>query len=135
MPSVPPIDGCFANTAPETCTYEHRDRDLWRCQHWTWTCRATVTEVGCVYTGVVLPPDPPVPPDWLSSPTDGGYERGYLLASFECGTKPDTCRVVIGEEVLEGSEGVEDREDTETERRWACRSDTGEVRECRAAKK
>ena len=116
--------------ATESCLYEHRDRDLWRCQHWTRTCRATVTGVGCIYTGVVII-DPPFP---VATPPDGGYERGYLLAPFLCGSAPDTCRVEIGDEVLEGSEGVEDRDDTDTEHRWACRSDTGEVRECRAEK-
>ena len=122
----------FGNRATESCLYEHRDRDLWRCQHWTQTCRATVTQVGCVYTGVVIPPI--IPPFPLASPPDGGYERGYLLAPFQCGSSPDTCRVEIGDEVLEGSEGVEDRDDTDTEHRWACRSDTGEVRECGAEK-
>ena len=89
-----------------------------------------MTGVGCIYTGVVII-DPPFP---VATPPDGGYERGYLLAPFLCGSAPDTCRVEIGDEVLEGSEGVEDRDDTDTEHRWACRSDTGEVRECRAEK-
>lgn len=88
---------------------------------------ATVTEVGCVYTGVFLPP-------LFDSPPPSDYERGYILAPFHCGSDPDTCRVEIGDDVIEGAEGVEDRDDTETEHRWACRSDTGEVRECRKAK-
>ncbi len=123
----------FGNVATESCLYEHRDRDLWRCQHWTRTCRAKVTQVGCVYTGVVIIPpiDLPFP---VASPPDGGYERGYLLAPFQCGSAPDTCRVEIGDEVLEGSEGVEERDDADTEHRWACRSDTGELRECSAEK-
>ena len=120
----------FGPTAVESCRYEHRDRNLWNCRHRTLICRATVTSVGCVYTGVIDIPDPP-----LASPPDGGgYERGYLLAPFLCGSAPDTCRVEIGDEVLEGAEGVEDREDTDAERRWVCRSDTGEVRECSTGK-
>ena len=121
----------FGPAATESCLYEHRDRNLWRCRHWTQTCRATVTEVGCVYTGFIPPIIPPFP---LASPPDGGYERGYLLAPFQCGSAPDTCRVEIGDEVLEGTEGVEDRDDTDAEHRWGCRSDTGEVRECSAEK-
>ena len=117
----------FGNVATESCFYEDRDRDLWRCQHWTRTCRASVTEVGCVYTGAFDIPIHPIP---FRSPDGSGYERGYLLAPFQCGSAPDTCRVEIGDEVLEGAEGVEDRDDTDAAHRWACRSDTGEVREC-----
>ena len=120
----------FANTEPESCLYEHRDRNLWDCRHWTRTCRATVTEVGCFYTGFALPDLP-----FLDSPRPGSdYERGYLLAPFQCGSEPDTCRVEIDDEVLVGAEGVVDRDDTDEEHRWACRSDTGEVRECKKAK-
>ena len=66
--------------------------------------------------------------------TASGYERGYLLASVQCGSASDTCLVEVGEEVLEEPEGVIDRDDTETEHPWACRSDMDEVRECRKAK-
>jgi hypothetical protein len=63
-----------------------------------------------------------------------GHERGHLPARFRCGSEPDTCRVEIGDEVLVGAEGAVDRDDTDAEHRWACRSDTGEVRECGKAK-
>ena len=73
---------------------------------------------------------PPIPEAWDS----GGYERGYLLAPFQCGSEPDTCRVEIDDDVLVGAEGVVDRDDTDEEDRWACRSDTGKVRECKKVK-
>ena len=90
-----------------------------------------MTEVGCVYTGII---DIPIPPFPFRSPDGSGYDRGYLLAPFQCGSAPDTCRVEIDGEVLEAGEGVEARDDTDMEHRWACRSDTGEVRECSGVK-
>jgi len=84
-----------------------------------------------VYTGVILPI---LPPFLHSPPPASDYELGYLLAPFQCGSEPNTCRVEFDDETLVGAAGVVDRDDTDTEHRWACRSDTGEVRECRKAK-
>ena len=120
----------LANRPAETCLYEHRDRSIFGCSHRQFTCRAKITHVGCVFSPGGQPFDPgPIgfgdDEEW----TD--YAHGYILPTFECGAQANTCDVAFEDETVTTDEyGVADRDDTESEWRWECRSDNGTVRQC-----
>ena len=63
------------------------------------------------------------------------YAHGYLLPTFECGAKTNTCDIEFEDETATTDDyGVVDKDDTEGEWRWECHSDNGTVRQCSASK-
>ena len=105
------------------------------CYYYTYQCYAGVTEVGCVKSNGARG----------SKGTKGasgghplrrevarhGPYYGYITKTFECGSDENTCRVEFAEDdVLIGAYGAVDLEDTDSYRKWECRSDNGTVRQC-----
>lgn len=118
----------LVNRAPETCLYEHRDRQFFSCSHSQRTCRASITHVGCVLSlgGPIVPPPYFQDEEGWSEPA-----HGYILPNFECGAKANTCTVAFEDETVTTADyGVVDKDDTDEERRWECHSDNGTVRQC-----
>lgn len=118
----------LANRAPETCLYEHRDRNFFSCRHSQRTCRASITHVGCL-PSLGGPINPPL--DFQDEEVWSEAAHGYIVPIFECGTKANTCSVTFEDETVTTDDyGVVDKDDTDEERRWECHSDNGTVRQC-----
>ena len=122
----------LANRAVETCLYEHRDRNFFSCSHSQRVCRANVTHVGCVFS-----PNGPFDPGPIGLQDEEWTEPalGHIVPTFECGAKANTCDVTFEDEtVTTDDHGVVDKDDTDEEWRWECRSDNGTVRQCSLSK-
>ncbi len=118
----------LANRPAETCQYEERDRSILGCAHRQRTCRATITHVGCVFSPGA---DEPGPIGFGDDEEWSEHAHGYILPTFECGAKANTCDVAFDDETVTTDDyGVAAKDDAGTEWRWECRSDNGTVRQC-----
>jgi len=131
----------FSDVAPETCRYEHRDRNWFNCKHQTRVCTAKVTEIGCLPSsgGTAPPTGPGEPGPGSPDPGFGGHGEeewsepaaGYILPTFECGASPNSCDVAFEDETLTTTDyGVVHKTDTLEDWLWECHSDNGTVRQC-----